>query len=414
MESTLEEVVAAPVLTESQQVIEREKKYVLQNYGRYPLVLDRGKGCYLYDLDGKKYLDLISGIGVNALGHAHPRIMKVIREQSAKLIHTSNLYFHRYQGLLAQKLCETSGLDRVFFCNSGTEAVEGAIKMCKSHGHKISPDKYEIIALDDSFHGRTVGALSLTGQPKYRKDFEPLMPGVKFVPRRDDAALEAAFSERTCGIFIEGIQGEGGINPICRRFFQKARDLADKYDALMVCDEIQSGVGRPGVHYSYHLHNPVIMPDIMVAAKPVACGLPLGFVVTNERAAASIAPGMHGTTFGGGALACRVALEFYELLDDLLPQINRVGEYFRAELRGLGQKYSFIKEVRGYGLMIGVELDRPGKQMVTDGMAHGLLFNCTHDTVLRFLPPYILTEKEVDLAIRGLKKVFQQAKRTKL
>jgi len=413
MESTLEAPVV-PALTESQQVIELEKQYVLQNYGRYPLVLDRGKGCYLYDLDGKRYLDLISGIGVNALGHAHPRIMKVIREQSAKLIHTSNLYYHRYQGLLAKKLCETSGLQRVFFCNSGTEAVEGAIKMCKSHGHKISPDKYEIISLDDSFHGRTIGALSLTGQPKYRKDFEPLMPGVKFVPRRDDRALEAAFSERTCGIFIEGIQGEGGINPICTRFFQKARELADRYDALMVCDEIQSGVGRPGVHYSYHLHHPVIMPDIMVAAKPVACGLPLGFVVSNERAAASIAPGMHGTTFGGGALACRVALEFYEMLDELLPQMNRVGEYFRAELRGLQSKFSFIKEVRGAGLMIGVELDRPGKQMVNDGMALGLLFNCTHDTVLRFLPPYILTEKEVDLAIRGLKKVFQQAKRAKL
>ncbi len=410
MESTVE----APALTESQQVIDLEKQYVLQNYGRYPLVLDRGKGCYLFDLDGKKYLDLISGIGVNALGHAHPRIMKVMREQSAKLIHTSNLYYHRYQGLLAKKLCETSGLQRVFFCNSGTEAVEGAIKMCKSHGHQISPDKYEIIALDDSFHGRTVGALSITGQPKYRQNFEPLMPGVKFVPRRDDAALEAAFSERTCGIFIEGIQGEGGINPICTRFLQKARELADRYDALMVCDEIQSGVGRPGVHYSYHLHHPVIMPDIMVAAKPVACGLPLGFVVSNERAAAAIAPGMHGTTFGGGALACRVALEFYEMLDELLPQMNRVGEYFRAELRGLATKFSFIKEVRGAGLMIGVELDRPGKQMVTDGMAHGLLFNCTHDTVLRFLPPYILTEREVDLAIRGLKKVFQQAKNTKL
>ncbi len=414
MESTLEVPVEEVALTEAQQVIELEKQYVLQNYGRYPLVLDHGKGCYLYDLDGKKYLDLISGIGVNALGHAHPRIMKVIREQSVKLIHTSNLYYHRYQGLLAKKLCETSGLQRAFFCNSGTEAVEGAIKMCKSHGRKISPDKYEIIALDESFHGRTVGALSLTGQPKYRQDFEPLMPGVKFVPRRDDAALEAAFSERTCGIFIEGIQGEGGINPICRRFFQKARELADKYDALLVCDEIQSGVGRPGVHYSYHLHSPVIMPDIMVAAKPVACGLPLGFVVANERAAAAIAPGMHGTTFGGGALACRVALEFYEMLDDLLPQINRVGEYFRAELREMGKKFSFVKEVRGSGLMIGMELDRPGKQMVTDGMAHGLLFNCTHDTVLRFLPPYILTEKEVDLAIRGLKKVFTQAKRAKL
>jgi acetylornithine/N-succinyldiaminopimelate aminotransferase len=414
MEAILEAPAPAPVLTAAQQVIELEKQYVLQNYGRYPLVLDRGKGCYLYDLDGKKYLDLISGIGVNALGHAHPRILKVIREQSAKLIHTSNLYFHPYQGQLAKKLCETSGLQRAFFCNSGTEAVEGAIKMCKSHGRRISPEKFEIISLDDSFHGRTVGALSLTGQPKYRQDFEPLMPGVRFVPRNDEAALEAAFSERTCGIFIEGIQGEGGINAISTSFLRKARELADRYDALLVCDEIQSGVGRPGVHYSYFLHTPAILPDIMVAAKPVACGLPMGFAVTNERAAASISPGMHGTTFGGGALACRVALEFYEMLDELMPQMNRVGEYFREQLRGLAGKYKFIKDVRGAGLMIGVELDRPGKQMVLDGMSHGLLFNCTHDTVLRFLPPYILTEKEVDIAIRGLKKVFTQAKRTKL
>ncbi len=415
MESVLEET-QAPVATVSpaQQIIDREKQYVLQNYGRYPLVLDRGKGCYLYDLDGKKYLDLISGIGVNALGHAHPRILKVMREQAGLLVHSSNLYFHRYQGALAQKLCETSGLQRAFFCNSGTEAVEGAIKMCKAHGKKISPEKYEFVALDNSFHGRTVGALSLTGQPKYRQDFEPLMPGVKFVPQNDVAALEAAVNENTCGIFIEGIQGEGGIYPVSTAFFQKARELADRFNALLVCDEIQSGVGRPGVHYSYHLHSPVILPDIMVAAKPVACGLPLGFVVSNERAAAAIAPGMHGTTFGGGPLACRVALEFYEMLDDLLPQMNRVGEYFREQLRDLGTKFKFIKEVRGAGLMIGVELDRPGKQMVTDGLANGLLFNCTHETVLRFLPPYILTEKEVDIAIRGLKKVFQQAKRQQL
>lgn len=392
----------------SQQIIELEKQYLLQNYGRYPLVLDRGKGVYLYDLDGKRYLDLISGIGVNALGHAHPRITKVIREQAGLLIHTSNLYFHRYQGALAQKIADTSGMQRVFFCNSGAEATEGALKMCKSHGRAISPDKYEVIALHDSFHGRTIGALALTGQPKYRTDFEPLMPGVRFVHRRNDEELEQVFNERTCGIFIEGIQGEGGINPICRRFYEKARQLCDKYDALLVGDEIQSGVGRPGVHYAYQLHSPVVMPDILVAAKPVACGLPLGFIAANERAAASIKPGMHGTTFGGGALACRVALEFYQMLDELLPRITEVGEYFRAELRNLQQKFHFIKEVRGYGLMIGVELDRPGKQMVLDGMTEGLLFNCTHDVVLRFLPPYILEEKHVDQAIRGLKKIFRK------
>lgn len=388
-----------------------ERQYLLQNYARYPLMLDRGEGCYLFDTKGNRYLDLISGIGVNALGHAHPRMMKVITEQAAKLIHTSNLYFHAYQGPLAKKLCETSGLQRAFFCNSGTEAVEGAIKMCRAHGSKISPRKFEMIALEGSFHGRTTGALALTGQPKYRAPFEPLLTGIRFVPRRDDKALEAAFNENTCGVFIEGIQGEGGIHEICTRFLAKARALADKHNALLVLDEIQSGVGRPGVHYSYQLHNPVIMPDILVAAKPVACGLPLGFVVANDKAAASIDPGMHGTTFGGGALTCRVALEFYELLDDLLPQMRRVGDYFREELRRLGSKHGFIKQVRGKGLMIGAEIDRPGKQMVLDGIEEGILFNCTHDTVLRFLPAYILTEKEVDEAIAGLERVFERAKK---
>lgn len=387
-----------------------ERQYLLQNYARYPLLLSHGDGCYLYDHAGKRYLDLISGIGVNALGHNHPRMTEIIRDQAGKLIHTSNLYFHAYQGPLAKKLCETSGLQRAFFCNSGTEAVEGAIKMCRAHGRKIHPDKFEIISLENSFHGRTMGALSLTGQPKYREPFEPLMAGVKFVPRRDDKALEAAFSERTCGIFIEGIQGEGGIYPICARFLRKARELADKFGALLVLDEIQSGVGRPGVHYSYQLHDPVIMPDILVAAKPVACGLPLGFIVANERAAASIAPGMHGTTFGGGALTCRVALEFYELLDDLLPKMRQVGDYFRERLRGLGAQHGIITEVRGQGLMIGAEIDRPGKQMVVDGIEEGILFNCTHDTVLRFLPPYILTEQHVDEAIAGLERVFIRAK----
>lgn len=405
---TLAAVPAAESVSPTQSIIDLEKKYLLQNYGRYPLVLDHGKGVFLYDVDGKKYLDLISGIGVNALGHHHPRITKVIREQAAQLIHTSNLYFHRYQGPLAEKVCLTSGLDRTFFCNSGAEATEAALKMCKSHGRRISTDKFEVIALHDSFHGRTIGALALTGQPKYRADFEPLMPGVKFVHRNNLEDLEANFNERTCGIFIEGIQGEGGINPISAPFYERARQLCDQYDALLVGDEIQSGVGRPGVHYAYQLHTPVVMPDIMVAAKPVACGLPLGFLCASERAAVAISPGMHGTTFGGGALACRVALEFYTMLDDLLPQINRVGDYFRAELRNLQSSFHFIKEVRGYGLMIGVELDRPGKQLVIDGLAAGLLFNCTHDTVLRFLPPYILEEKHVDQAIRILKRLFRK------
>jgi len=388
------------------KIQELETSYLLQNYGRYPLALDRGKGVYAYDVDGNKYLDLLSGIGVNSLGHHHPRITKVIREQSAKLLHTSNLYYHEYQGKLAKKLVEISGLDRAFFCNSGTEAVEGALKVARSHGHKISPEKYEIISLENSFHGRTFGALSVTGQPKYRADFEPLLPGVKFIERDDEAALEAAFSERTAGIIFEGIQGEGGVLPVSESFFSKARALCDQHNALLIHDGIQCGIGRPGKYFSYQLLCNPVLPDVIAFAKPISCGLPMGGLLMSQKAADALGAGMHGTTFGGGPLVCRVALEFFDILDDLMPQMTRVGEYFREELRGLQSKHGFLKEVRGAGLMIGVEMDMPGKQMVLDGFEQGLLFNCTHDTVLRFLPAYILKEKHVDKAIKGLKKIF--------
>lgn len=385
-----------------------ERAHLLQNYSRYPLVLKRGKGCWLYDLDGNRYLDLISGIGVNSLGHAHPRITRVIREQSALLIHSSNLYYHEYQGPLARILCETSGLDRAFFCNSGTEAVEAAIKMMHAHGRRISPGKTEIIALENSFHGRTVGALSLTGQPKYRQDFEPLMPGVRFVHLCDEAGFEMAVNERTAGIIVEPVQGEGGIRPVSAAWLRRARELASRHDALLVFDEIQCGIGRPGKHFSYQLHDPAILPDIVTLAKPIACGLPLGAIVANEKAASAIAPGMHGTTFGGGALACRVALEFYAILEDLMPQMRRVSTYFFERLRHLQRRYSFIRDVRGFGLMIGVETDFPSKHLVAEGMKEGLLFNVTHENVIRMLPPYILTEKEVNRAIAGLNRIFRR------
>ncbi|MGD0577347.1 MAG: aspartate aminotransferase family protein [Bryobacteraceae bacterium] len=401
--------VSAPA-DSSQPVFDLEKHYLLQNYARYPLVLARGKGCWVYDIDKRRYLDLITGIGVNALGHAHPRIVRVIRDQAARLIHCSNLYYHEYQGPLALKLCETSGLDRVFFCNSGTEAVEGAIKMARSHGRHIDPDKYELVSLDNSFHGRSMGALSITGQPKYRTDFEPLLAGVSFVPPGDDAALAAAVNERTAGIFVETIQGEGGINPIPVERLRLARELADRHNALLVFDEIQCGVGRTGRHYAYQHAEPPVLPDIVVLAKPIACGLPLGAIVCNEKAAAAIAPGMHGTTFGGGALACRVALEFYDILDELLPQMRRVGEYFFDGLRRLQKRYRFIRDVRGAGLMIGVELDFVCKHLVAEGMKEGLLFNVTHERVVRLLPPYIITEKEVDRALHGLNRIFRHAR----
>ena len=391
------------------QIRALESQYLLQNYARYPLLLERGRGCYVYDQAGKRYLDLLTGIGVNALGHAHPRLTKAIREQAGLLLHTSNLYYHQYQGPLAERLAKVSGLQRTFFCNSGAESMEGALKMIRAHGRKIHHDKYHVVALHNSFHGRTFGALSITGQEKYRKDFEPMLPGAKFIPHNDIVALEQTVNEHTAGIVFEWIQGEGGIHPISNEFARKARELADRYDALLVFDEIQCGVGRTGKHFAYQLADPVVLPDIMVAAKPLACGIPLGVIVANERAAQSIGAGMHGSTFGGGPLACRVAIEFLDILEGLLPNIQQMGEYFRAKLDELKKRYKFIREIRSRGLMIGIELDRPGKQIVLDAMEEGLLLNCTHDTVLRMLPPYIITEKEIDRGVRILSKVLKAA-----
>ncbi len=391
-------------------VVDLEKEYLLQNYARFPLVIHRGKGCYVYDTAGKRYLDLIAGIGVNALGYAHPRLTKVIREQAGLLLHISNLYYHEYQGPLAERIVKISGLNRVFFSNSGAESMEGALKMVRAHGTKIDAAKYQVISLENSFHGRTFGALSITGQEKYRRDFEPLVPGARFVPRNDITALEQVVNENTAGIVLELVQGEGGILPMTEEYVRKARELADRFNALLVFDEIQCGVGRPGTYFAYQLFDPVVLPDVTVAAKPLACGIPLGFIAANERAAASISSGMHGSTFGGGPLACRVALEFFDLLDPLLPKIVETGSYFRMRLTELAKRYGFIKEIRGVGLMIGVELDMPGKQIVLDAMAEGLLINCTHDTVLRMLPPYILTEQDVDRAITALNRVFKKTK----
>jgi predicted acetylornithine/succinylornithine family transaminase len=387
-----------------------EREYLLQNYARYPLVLARGKGSYIYDTEGRRYLDFITGIGVNALGHAHPRIVKVMREQAGLMVHSSNLYYHQYQGPLAKRLVEMSGLKRAFFCNTGAEAVEGALKMAKAHGRAIDHAKCEIVSLDNSFHGRTLGALSVTGQAKYRQDFEPLMPGVRFVPPNDMAALEAAFSARTAGIIVELIQGEGGIYPLTHQYAAKARELADRYNALLIADETQCGVGRPGTYFAYQRSAPVILPDVVVAAKPVACGIPLGFILANDKAAAAIKPGMHGTTFGGGPLACRVALEFLDILEGLLPHIQQTGGYFHVELSELARKHGFVKEVRGFGLMLGMEMTVPGKHLVLEAMKEGLLINCTHDTVLRFLPPYTVMEKDIDKAVKVLGRLFAKVK----
>ena len=387
-----------------------EEQYLIQNYGRYPVVMHKGRGCTLYDVNGKRYLDLISGIGVNALGHAHPRIVRVIKEQAGLLLHSSNLYYHEYQGPLARKLSEITGLQRSFFCNSGTEAMECGIKMIRAHGTAVRPEKHEIVSLDNSFHGRTLGSVSITGQAKVRQHFGPLLPGIRWVPRNDVAALEAAVNDNTAGIIVEGIQGEGGIHLLDAQFVSKARELADRHDALLLFDEIQCGVGRTGKYFSYQNIDPAVRPDIVTMAKPLACGLPLGAVVANEKSAATLGKGMHGSTFGGGPLSCRVALEFFDILDGLLPQIYQLGGYFRIKLEELALHYRFIRAVRCYGLMIGVELEIPGASLVQDALEQGLLINCTQENVLRFLPPYVMTETEVDRAMKILDRVFRKAR----
>ncbi len=389
-----------------------EQQHVLQTYARYPLVITSGRGVAVYDDKGRRYVDFLSGIGVNALGHAHPRLMKVVREQVGKLIHCSNLYYNEYQGPLAARLAEISGLQRTFFCNSGAESMEGALKIARAFGTKRDPEKHEIVALDNSFHGRTLGALSITGQPKYRKDFEPLLPGVRFIERNNLEQLEQAVTGRTCAVVLEPILGEGGIFAVSREFAERAAELAQRHDALLIFDEIQCGVGRTGAYFAFQLwrqQGSRVMPDVLCTAKPLGCGFPLGVVIANERAASALGPGMHGSTFGGGALVCRVALELLDILPSLLPAIRENGQFFRRRLQALVEKYDFVTEVRGEGLMLGLQLTVPGKPFVLQAMDKGFLINATHETVLRFLPPYIVEQKDIIRLTDALDKLFAQA-----
>jgi len=398
-------------MSDTQEIIQRERFFLLQTYNRYPLVIERGKGVFLYDLEGKKYLDFVAGLGVNALGHAHPRIVKTIREQAAKVIHLSNLYYNEYQGKLAEKLCLLSGLQRAFFSNSGTEAIEGAIKLARLAGHRAGGDaKSKLVALQGSYHGRTFGAMSLTGQDKYRKGFEPLLEDVTFVPQNDIEALRSAIDQNTCAIVLEPIFGEGGIRECSVEFLQQCRALADQHHAALIFDEIQCGLGRTGNIFAFQTFG--VTPDIVAIAKPIAAGIPLGAFIAKEEFASAISAGQHGTTFGGGPLACRVALEYLAILEEekLLENVTRVGAYLQQELKALLGKYAGPTEVRGRGLILGLQLDIPARPIVEGALAEGVLFNSTQDTVLRFLPPFLLEEKHVDKGIRTLKKLLTKKK----
>lgn len=401
-------------MTTANEVIEREHLFLLPTYDRYPVILGRGKGVFLYDLEGNRYLNFVAGLGVNALGHAHPRIVKAIREQSARLIHASNLYFNEFQGQLAEKLCGLSGLQRAFFSNSGTEAIEGSIKLARLAGHRAGGEaKSRLVGLQGSYHGRTFGAMSLTGQDKYRKGFEPLLEDVKFVPQNDIETLRTAVDDNTCAIVLEPIFGEGGIYECSAEFLQECRTLADRHCAALVFDEIQCGLGRTGTIFAFQTFG--VTPDIVAIAKPIAAGLPLGAFLAKEELASAISPGQHGTTFGGGPLACRAALEYLAVVEEerLLENVARVGAYLREQLNALVERYAAAEEVRGRGFIQGLQLAVPARPIVEQALAEGMLFNSTQDTVLRFLPPFLLQEKHVDKGVRVLKKLLGQKRRKK-
>jgi len=401
-------------LTKLDQIRAAESRLLLSTYDRSPVLFTGGEGVYITDENGTKYLDLLSGIGVNALGCNHPVIVNAIAEQSKKLIHTSNLFYHEGQAELALRLAERTGMDRAFFANSGTEAWEGALKLARAHAGVLRSEGKQIgtkfLALDQSFHGRTYGAMSTTYKAKYREPFGPVVPGVEFVKFSDVADLRAKFSNEVCAILLEAIQGEGGIRPLTQEFFREARALASSTGALLIVDEIQAGMGRTGKWCAYQHYG--IQPDITTLAKPLAGGIPMGAVLCTEEVARSFHPGMHGTTFGGGPLACAVAIAVIEAIekDGLLAKATAVGDYFQERLRGLKEKHDAIVDVRGKGLMVAAELDSAelGKTAVAQMLKRHILINCTSDTVLRFLPPYILEKTHVDTAIAALDEIFTE------
>jgi acetylornithine/N-succinyldiaminopimelate aminotransferase len=401
-------------VTKLDQIRAAEARLLLSTYERNPILFVDGQGVDLVDENGTKYLDLLSGIGVNALGYGHKAIEEAIARQSKTLIHISNLFYHEGQASLALRLTERSGLDRVFFANTGTEAWEGALKLARAHAALLRSEGRTIgtkfLALEHSFHGRTFGSVSTTHKAKYREPFAPVVPGVEFVRLNDVDDLRTKFSDDVCAILVEPIQGEGGIHPLTQEFFAEARALCDSTGALLIADEIQTGLGRTGKWFSYQHY--CIQPDVATVAKPLAGGIPLGAILCTEEAARAIHAGMHGTTFGGGPLACAVANAVIDTLesDKLLAHATEVGDYFQQKLRNLAERHECIVDVRGKGLMLAAELDSAdlAKQTVAEMLKRRIVINCTSDTVLRFLPPYILEREHVDVAISALDEILTQ------
>ena len=398
----------------AQKTVLRDVSHHLMNtYKRSDMIFTHGRGCYVFDQNGKKYLDFLGGIAVNALGYSYPDLVKTIRREAGRAVHVSNLFHNPFQGPLAAKLAKWSHMDRVFFTNSGSEAVEGALKLARIAAKKKSgdPNKTRFLALEQSFHGRTFGALSITHPLKYREPFEPLVPGVDFIRFNDVADLEAKFSDEVCAIVIEPIQGEGGIFPVSDTFWKRARELATRHGAALIADEIQCGMGRTGRAFAYQRLTG--LPDIVVVAKPLAGGLPLGAFLAREEFAAAFSPGAHGSTFGGGPLTCATGLTFLEVVEreHLLANVRSRGAELREGLKKLAANFDFIREIRGEGLMLGIDLDVEGAPYVAEALKQGLLINCTHDHILRLLPPYILSAQQVKEGLLKMESVFTTTER---
>lgn len=384
------------------QIQARDTQYVLQTYRRLPVTLVRGEGVRLYDAEGREYLDLLSGIGVASLGHAHPGLARAISEQAQSLLHTSNLFFHPLQGQLAERLSALSGLSRAFFCNSGTEAVEACLKFARRYWYTRGEHRTEIIALEESFHGRTLGALSVTSDEHYRAPFEPLLAGVRFVPVNDPAALLSAVSSSTAAIIAEPVQGEGGIRPLTPAFAAAINEASARTGALVIADEVQSGLGRTG--HPFYFSALGLKPHIVSVGKALGSGVPVGAALVGDEVAATIAFGDHGSTYGGNLLACRAALYFVDELTNggLIDHIRQVGRYFGDRLRQMAARHAMVQEVRGLGLMWGLQLASDAAPVVAAGLARGVIVNRTAETVVRLLPPLVITEAEADEALGRL------------
>ena len=386
-------------MTTATDIISVEKEHLLQVYKRASVVFERGHGCRLFDADGRSYLDLLSGIGVAALGHAHPRLAAAIADQAQQLVHTSNLFFHPLQGEVATRLAEMSGLPRAFFCNSGTEATEAALKFARRYWHSQGQPRSGFVAFEHSFHGRTMGALSVTWDDHYRAPFKPLLADVTFVRSGDIDGLHAAVSDTTAAVIVEPIQGEGGIRPISTAMAAAIDEACRRSGALLIADEIQCGLGRTG--RAFCSPGLGLRPDLMAIGKALGAGVPVAATLFSDRVAAAASFGDHGTTYGGNLLACRAALVFLEELIDggLMAHVARVGTHMESQLRALASRHACVREVRGAGLMWGLDLDRPALPVVEAALRLGLVVNRTSETVVRLLPPYVITAEEIDEAI---------------